>query len=280
MLRRLRRPGGLLGSEKWVDSHWTNVAGAQPARAVLGRTLHRAHGRSGSVRVDEMVRHGITVFRDFLAPDLFAAAVSEAEAVVDGGAVEVVANGSTTVRFFPLQDLDPGAFPGLRAWREDPRVLDLVSRLEGEPIAWYRGTPRIEDVVYGDDPSDDFQTDLHFDIVFDAYKSWLYLDDVELTNGPFVYVPGSHRFDRHRLSKEYAHSVERPRPVHASRRVSDAEVTRRGLRKEVMVVPRNTLVLANVSGYHARSVGTPGAGRRALHQSFRFDPFRRRARGR
>jgi hypothetical protein len=48
----------------------------------------------------------------------------------------------------------------------------------------------------------------------------------------------------------------------------------------VFACRRNTLVLANTCGYHARSVGEPGASRRSLHKEYRYNPFKLEMRSR
>jgi ectoine hydroxylase-related dioxygenase (phytanoyl-CoA dioxygenase family) len=108
------------------------------------------------------------------------------------------------------------------------------------------------------------------DTFFSTHKLWLYLDDVNTENGPLVYVPGSHTLSRHRLRRDYwesraANSV--------SRRIGPEELEARGLARTAMTCAANTLVVVDTCGYHCRSRGEPGQTRRALHMSFRFNPF-------
>jgi hypothetical protein len=53
----------------------------------------------------------------------------------------------------------------------------------------------------------DPQTALHSDISYPSMKAWLYLTDVALEDGPFVYVPGSHRATPARLAWERTKSL-------------------------------------------------------------------------
>jgi hypothetical protein len=128
----------------------------------------------------------------------------------------------------------------------------------------------LERVVYGDGELHDPETDLHVDTFFSTHKLWLYLDDVTEERAPLVYVPGSHKLSVHKLHQEY---VESRRENSGSRRIDEEELERRGLAPRTMTCPANTLVVVNTCGYHRRSIGQPGWTRRALHMSFRFNPF-------
>ena len=75
------------------------------------------------------------------------------------------------------------------------------------------------------------------------------------------------------LREEYRDSASEIQCLDPSRRVGEEEVRHRGLELRVLTCPRNTLVIANTCGYHARAVGEAGATPRALHMSFRYNPF-------
>jgi hypothetical protein len=58
-----------------------------------------------------------------------------------------------------------------------------------------------------------------------------------------------------------------------SRRVTPEELESRGLEETVFTVKANTLVVANVCGYHRRLKGVPGRRRLGVHFSHRRNPF-------
>ncbi|MFO1538801.1 MAG: phytanoyl-CoA dioxygenase family protein, partial [Actinomycetota bacterium] len=129
-------------------------------------------------------------------------------------------------------------------------------------------------ITIGDYSLADEQTRLHVDSVFHTHEVWLYLTDVTEENAPLVYVPRSHHLDAVRLRAEYRDSVDPSRCIDPSRRVPDAEMERRGLTPQVVTCPKNTLVIADTCGYHARAIGQDGGHRRALYMFFRSNPFR------
>jgi hypothetical protein len=227
----------------------------------------------------ELVRNGIVLIEDFLQPSLFAAVEREAdELMATTNPTWVVHSGTTEVRRHSLAHVDPVRFPQLEQWRNGQRLVELAAAAERRsyPKGW-DGSALVERLTLGDDSEPDGNTELHIDTFFDTHKLWLYLDDVSETNAAFVYVPGSHVLDRVRLRYEYLESNTTNRK---SRRVSEEEVRSRGLEPLVFACRRNTLVLANTCGYHARSAGEPGASRRSLHKEYRYNPFKLEMRSR
>jgi hypothetical protein len=110
-------------------------------------------------------------------------------------------------------------------------------------------------------------------------KFWLFLRPVERDDGPFEYVPGSHRLDPVRLRWEQSTAdaalLHRRQPnVSGSFRIGDEALASLGLPKPVAVTcPANTLVLADVFGFHRRGAAVPGRQRLALYGWNRPYPF-------
>jgi hypothetical protein len=264
--------------EKTLENRALNLAGAQPVRAVLARLLYRLRPGGRDPLMAELVRKGIIIIEDFLQPTMFAAVEREAdELMATTDPTWLTLSGATEVRRHSLSQVDPKQYPELEQWRTDQRVVALATVAERRryPQGWDGGAlvERLTLGGYSDqivDPELHDDTELHIDTFFDTHKLWLYLDDVTAANGAFVYVPGSHVLDRVRLRHEYLESNTTNRK---SRRITEEELRSRGLERRVIECRRNTLVLANTCGYHARSVGEAGACRRALHKEYRHNPF-------
>src|SRR4051812_24305252 len=56
-------------------------------------------------------------------------------------------------------------------------------------------------------PPTPIRRDLHRDTFQPAIKLWYFLDEVAQDDGPFEYVPGSHRMTRRRLRWEYRRAL-------------------------------------------------------------------------
>ena len=130
----------------------------------------------------------------------------------------------------------------------------------------------------------DVQKVLHSDTYYDALKFWYFPKDVKKEDGPFVYVPMSHVLSQKRLQfiqdqsmKYYNGSIEDWRTYgHAegSLRISQEELKEMGLKESLMTVAGDTLVVANVFGFHRRAEAHVPSERLAIHGSIRYDsPF-------
>jgi hypothetical protein len=265
---------GVFTDSKTVENRALNRAGAQPFRAVLARFLYRLRPRSADPDAIELYNHGIVVRENFLPSDAFVAVQDEAENYMAVRNPTVLDRwGTTELRHYHLlePEVDQQSFPHLVQWKRHHDVLALASAAERRACTEHSANALLEHLAFGDNSDLDTQTELHIDTFHNTHRIWLYLDDVDAENGPFVYVPGSHRLDHMRLREEYVESI---RENGKSRRIHDEELRRRGLKERVVVTcPRNTLVVANTCGYHCRSAGKLGATRRALHMTFRFNPF-------
>jgi hypothetical protein len=83
-------------------------------------------------------------------------------------------------------------------------------------------------------------------------------------------VKRSHRVSLTQLYYIYQESCTRNA---GSRRIACEELERLGLQETIVTCPKNTLVIANVSGFHRRVRGRPGCRRYAVHVSLRVNPF-------
>lgn len=125
----------------------------------------------------------------------------------------------------------------------------------------------------------DPQTDLHIDTFHPTVKAFYFLTDVAEDEGPFVYVPGSHRLTPKRLQWEYEQSIAAgaSRDTLASRgslRATTAEVAAMGFAApRAFAVPANTLVVADTVGFHARGLSARPSVRVEIWTYGRRNPF-------
>ena len=126
----------------------------------------------------------------------------------------------------------------------------------------------------GDDPQQNF----HLDTFYPAFKFWIFPDDVLLDSGPFEYVPKSHmptkRIYKHLqdgyLSNAYNsnYSISSDH-AEGSLRATSNDIIRMGLSPKRISVKANSLVVANVGGFHRRSLAKKHVTRHAIHSSIR-----------
>lgn len=126
----------------------------------------------------------------------------------------------------------------------------------------------------------DTQKIMHMDTYFDATKFWYFPKEVRLENGPVSFSPYSNQISIERLNwmqdsymKFYNKEIEPERGYgHAqgSLRAFSQEIDDMNLNIKFIEVPENTLVIANVFGFHGRGEATIESIRESIHGSIRL----------
>ena len=130
----------------------------------------------------------------------------------------------------------------------------------------------------------DIQTILHSDTFFPAFKFWYFPMKVNEDDSPFAYCRGTHRISTKRLELDNENlldaNLERGKGIslyhkEGSIRSTENEITQLGSKREKICNLENTLIIANVFGYHARSFAEKTTSRISIHGSLRYtNPFK------
>jgi hypothetical protein len=220
-------------------------------------------------------RDGFVMKRNFLEAGHFAQLKDQA-LTYRGPAREMV-QGDTITRRIALDG------PALKAM---PLLAGLIRRTDWRGLMRYVGSFDQEPLYYiqtilsqVSDAAPDPQTNLHADTFHPSVKAWLFLTDVAEDEGPFVYVPGSHRLTQERLQWEREMSIEAAGlsdrySARGSFRVDPAALERMRLPKpQAFAVPANTLVVADTVGFHARGFSARPSRRVEVWAFGRRNPF-------
>jgi hypothetical protein len=168
-------------------------------------------------------------------------------------------------------------YPAIQRFYNNPLLKDLFYY-----AASWKGSPvNFIETVFADPniPKPDPVTELHEDTFHSAAKLWLYLHDVEEDAGPLQYVPGSHKLTPQRLKWEYENSLDACSSVktpnsYGSFRISADELAALGYPQPYkIIVPANTLVIADTLGFHARTASERPTTRIAMNGYLRRNPF-------
>ncbi|MBS7807551.1 phytanoyl-CoA dioxygenase family protein [Variovorax sp. PCZ-1] len=150
-------------------------------------------------------------------------------------------------------------------------------------IAGYPGQAVIAlQCIHSDAPTTDAsdpQTMWHTDTFHSTAKAWLLLHDLAADQGPFAYIPGTHKLTLERQTWEQSQSVMASRhsvPMHAkgSWRASEQELSAMGYAQTfTAALPANTLIVADTGGFHRRTPCVRPTARVEIYLSLRRTPF-------
>lgn len=237
------------------------------------RRTRLARGISVADR-DAYARDGFLLKEGFLPPQDFDALRRE---VFDRSfQAREMRQGQTVTRMIPLPNSLLREMPVTAAVvrsQELRGAMHYMSTRGGEP-QFFIQTVIADPTSKARDP----QTDLHADTFHSTVKCWLFLHDVGEDDGPFAYVPGSHRLTPERLDWEYQQSITaRTAPGHhrfGSFRVQPDMLADLGYgQPRRMAVKANTLVIADTFGFHARSPSDRKTTRVEINGNLRRNPF-------
>lgn len=263
-----------------IGSRQLNRWGLHTARVALAYRLAAARRRrlAGLVSAEDKAsfdRDGFVIRRDFLPDEGFAALLSQLKAY--RGPLREITEGDTLMRKVALDRRTLAALPALGAVLSSPAWRGLIryaGARDAEPVVWVQSLLR-HACAGPEDP----QTRLHADTFHPTVKAWLFLTDVAAQEGPFTYVPGSHRLTRERLAWERRMSLEARGSADAetrqgSFRIAPAELAGLGLPSpRALAVPANTLVVADTFGFHARGPSASASMRVEVWAYGRRCPF-------
>ena len=267
-----------------IGNKWLNSKGLHVGRVSLAMKMAawRRNRLANLVEPDhrrQYEQNGFVKIENFLAPEVFTK-VQEELAKADFDRYDML-QGSTVTRRALIDDLDLDALPGFKAARNDPRLTNLlryVSSHDGQPLLVLQVVMALPSTATKAGAADP-QTALHSDTFQPTAKAWLFLRDVKEEDGPFAYVPGSHKMTRQRLEwekniSENADAIANKYSARGSLRIMPDELGSLGYAQPVpMVVKANTLVVADTHGFHARSPSFKETTRVEIYGSLRRNPF-------
>lgn len=220
-------------------------------------------------------RDGFVLREEFLPADEFKR-LRDAVMTHKAPAREML-QGDTITRRIAVDPEFMKAVPEIRALlaRPDWRGLNrYVGSFDQEPLTYVQ---TILSHIRNSKP--DPQTDLHADTFHPTVKAFYFLTDVAEDEGPFVYVPGSHRLTPERLAWERSLSIgaaasDDRLSARGSLRASRADIETMGFAApRPFAVPANTLVVADTVGFHARGFSARPTVRVEIWTYGRRNPF-------
>lgn len=184
--------------------------------------------------------------------------------------------GQAVTRMTPLPPELLARNPALASAVRDARAVSQIryaASQGGQPLSF------LQTVIVNPSDQKDPQADVHSDTFHATSKAWLFLQDVGEEDGPFCFVPGSHRLTPERLEWQHECSLTaaaNPDGHHASGsfRIPHEDLSALGLPQPVrMAVPANTLIVADTFAFHGRTPSQKPTIRCEVHWHMRRNPF-------
>ncbi|MHA7777486.1 phytanoyl-CoA dioxygenase family protein [Roseibium sp. M-1] len=186
--------------------------------------------------------------------------------------------GNAVTRFIPLPPNVLKDLPFLKAlvWSKPfQNGLRYVGSTNGDPLVYLHIVMTNPEKTKRADP----QTAFHSDTFHPTAKAWFFLYDIDDADGPFTYIPGSHRMTPERVAWEREQSLTAAtdkNKLHArgSFRLAATNLGRLNYpQPRRFAVPGNTLIVADTHGFHARAASERPSVRVGIYGSLRRNPF-------
>lgn len=277
-----------------IGSRWLNRLGLHGARVVgaglCSRIRRIGAGSASSELRTRLWRDGHVVIANLLPAELFEPARREFLQRIAAHEAEVPrppvntrgfgprlpnehgfdrADGGSLNRYIALD----GRVPLLhRAFSENEALRALLRALTGAAV-----TPAsfwLYQLVHGNESlNPDPQRRLHCDTFHDTFKLWYFFEPVRATEGPLLYVPGSHRSDGARRRWERRQILGHEARSSAFRASAEDLADMGNAPPRAVPTPANSLLLVNTRGFHARGLAPAGWLRQGLYANLRPRAF-------
>ena len=266
-----RDPNKVLSNELW------NERGLHVLRIIFAWYVHQENTKGITTNIYQLREHGVTVVNDFVPNDCIKPLKKEIKKFPKGPVHKI--SGTNIV-----DELNQSEFPYLKGLSGAiaNAALTMIGRQEDAHAMELHDNNLFVQRVVNEPNDNDIQKTFHSDVFFPAIKYWWFPKEVEL-NGAFEYGLLSTRLTNEILDWHYKQSISALGKYESWRgaghregsfRVSENEMKTMGATPKLFSVPANTLVVANVFGFHRRGHTEEQVVRDAVHGSVRVsNPF-------
>ena len=272
----------IFSGEKCLDNKILNIFGVQSFRYLLSKFLYVLKffiiGKKTFIKI---FNQGFDFETNFLNKDEFEKIRSEYyKAINDQKYSKIITQENrdesiemTSVQINENLKLD---YPYLYNLKHNAKIKDFFSKCEQkENINIYISLERIKTI---NDLNVDNQKKYHFDTFYSTFKAWLYIDDVNLDDGPFYYVKNSHRLSIKRFFVEWLFSIiySFNKNIDGSFRYGNSLKNQKKLNEVAhkFAYKKNTFIMANTHGLHRRGDSKVNSTRDCIFFYSRENPFK------
>lgn len=232
---------------------------------------------------NKLIEDGIVVIPNFLPEEEFRQLKKEFDSITMDSAQDpvITKNGSSEINTYPINKEKYDNFPAIKNFAKNKQLIRLIAVGEGKYVFKEIESLRLEKSIFGDREKDtDANIEYHADVHFHSHKVLFYMDDVTENEGPFNYCLKSHKNNFDRLLFELkrgqlndAHKNGWRIENHLDKKFFKNYFQKLMNQKYKVTSKSNTLIIANVHGFHKRGEAAKGTERSIIRVPYRYNPL-------
>ena len=238
--------------------------------------------RPKSIYEKQLINDGIVVIPNFLPSQEFIKLKQEYNQIFSNSQkLKIKEKGSAKIEIHPMTDEDSKKFPIMENFSKNKDLIRLISVGEGtNPVEQIKNFD-LENSSFGDPQKDtDQNVQFHCDIHFDSHKILYYISDVSEEDAPFIYCKKSHKNNFQRMWYELkrgqlkdSHKDSYRIENHLDKKFFANYFEKIMKHKYKVISPENTLIIANVHGFHKRGEAKNDKKRSIIRIPYRYNPL-------
>ena len=239
--------------------------------------------RPKSYYENKLIEDGIVVIPNFLPEEEFQLLKNEFDLITKDSTKDSTASStdSSKTYTYPVNKDKYENYPAIKNFAKNKQLIRLIAVGEGKYVFNEIDSLRLEKSMFGDpDKETDANIEYHADVHFHPHKVLFYMDDVSDNEGPFNYCLKSHKNNFDRLLFEFrrgqldgAHKSGFRIKNHLDKKFFKNYFQKLMSTRYKVTNKRNTLIIANVHGFHKRGEALKGTERSIIRVPFRYNPL-------
>ena len=232
---------------------------------------------------NKLIEDGIVVIPNFLPEEEFQQLKKEFDTMILDSAKDsiITKNGSSEINTYLINKEKYDNFPAIKNFAENKQLIRLIAVGEGKHVFKEIESLRLERSIFGDPEKDtDLNIEFHAAVHFHSHKVLFYMDNVTENEGPFNYCLKSHKNNFDRLWFELkrgqlndAHKKNWRIENHLDKKFFKNYFQKLMNKRYKVTNKPNTLIIANVHGFHKRGEALKGTKRSIIRVPYRYNPL-------
>ncbi len=271
----------IFSSKKCLDSLLLNILGIQAIRYCLSKVLYNiklVFKRNNDF--ENFRKHGYDYKENFLESNDFEKikfefneAINNSQFANETEQIRGVYDHGIKYTTMTINEDIKNLYPNLYKITKNKFIKDYFEKNEQKTNIQI--FCRLERIIVKDINIPDPNKDYHYDTFHNTFKAWLFVSDVKEEDGPFSFIPFSHKFSIGRLLKEWKYSILFcTKKIDGSFRDQNKNKTETDSKAIRFNVKQNTFVMANTHSLHRRGDAKKDAIRDSIQFWTRENPFK------